>query len=42
MPALPTRGYSGHLLGELSSPGIEGFSSFHIVLRIMSPLIPRR
>jgi hypothetical protein len=42
MPALPDRGYSRHLFGEFSSPGIEGFSSFHIVLHIMSPLIPRR
>jgi hypothetical protein len=27
MPALPTRGYSRHLFDEISSPGIEGFSS---------------
>src|SRR6266851_3058556 len=35
-------GYSLHLLDEFSSPGTEGFSSFHIVLHTMSPLIPRR
>jgi hypothetical protein len=34
--------YSRHLLDELSSPGTEGFSSFHIILHTMSPLIPRR
>ena len=42
MPALPTRGYSRQLLDEISSPGTEGFSSFHIILHTMSPLIPRR
>jgi hypothetical protein len=52
MPALPTHGYSQHLLDEISSPGTEGFSSFHIILHTialkrdssaaMSPLIPRR
>jgi hypothetical protein len=42
MPAFPTHGYSRHLLGEISSPGTEGFSSFHIFLHTMSPLIPRR
>jgi hypothetical protein len=42
MPAFPTHGYGRHLLGEISSPGIEGFSSFHIFLHTMSPLIPRR
>lgn len=25
---------------EISSTGVEGFSSFHIILRTMSPLIP--
>jgi len=33
---------SCHLLDEFSSPGTEGFSSFHIFLHTMSPLIPRR
>jgi hypothetical protein len=42
MPAFPTRGYGRHLLDEISSPGTEGFSSFHIILHTMSPLIPRR
>jgi hypothetical protein len=42
MPAFPTHGYSRHLLDEISSPGTEGFSSFHIILYTMSPLIPRR
>ena len=42
MPAFPTHGYSRHLLDKLSSPGTEGFSSFHIILHTMSPLIPRR
>jgi hypothetical protein len=42
MAALPTHGYNSHLLGELSSPDAEGFSSFHIFLHTMSPLIPRR
>jgi hypothetical protein len=37
MPAFPTHGYSRHLLGEISSPGTEGFSSFHIFLHTMSP-----
>jgi hypothetical protein len=42
MLAFPTHGYSDHLFDELSSPGIEGFSSFHIILHTMSPLLPRR
>jgi hypothetical protein len=44
MPALtfPTQGYSKRLFGEISSPGTEGFSSWHIHLHTMSPLIPRR
>jgi hypothetical protein len=42
MFAFPTRGYSEHLFGEISSPGVEGFSSFHVILHTMSPLIPRR
>ena len=42
MPALPTHGYSRDLFGEISSSGTDGFSSFHIVLHTMSPLIPRR
>src|ERR1017187_4001317 len=41
-PAFPTRGYSSRLLGEISSPGAEGFSSCHILLLTMSSLIPRR
>src|SRR5271157_825759 len=41
-PAFPTRGYSSRLFGEISSPGTEGFSSWHILLLTMSPLIPRR
>ena len=41
-PALPTRGYSSRLLDEISSPGTEGFSSCHILLLTMLPLIPRR
>src|ERR1700683_1990784 len=32
MPAFPTRGYSRHPFDEVSSPGSEGFSSFHTVL----------
>jgi hypothetical protein len=39
---LPTHGYTQGLLGELSSPGTEGLSSFRIPLHSMSPLIPRR
>jgi hypothetical protein len=42
MLAFPTHGYGKHLLDEISSPGIEGFSSFHTILHTMSPLIPRR
>jgi hypothetical protein len=42
MLAFPTHGYSEHLLDELSSSDIEGFSSFHIILHTMSPLLPRR
>lgn len=42
MPAFPTRGYSGHLLNEVSLPGAEGFSSFHAIHHIMSPLPSRR
>lgn len=42
VPTLPDRSYSRNLLGKISSPGIEGFSSFHIILHTMSPLIPRR
>ena len=30
------------LLEEISSPDIEGFSSFHVFIRTLSPLIPRR
>jgi hypothetical protein len=41
-PAFPTRGYCSRLLDEISSPDAEGFSSFHILLLTMSPLIPRR
>jgi hypothetical protein len=41
-PAFPTHGYGQRLLDELSSPDIEGFSSFHVFFHTMSPLIPRR
>jgi hypothetical protein len=41
-PAFPTHGYGEHLLDELSSPGIKGFSSFHVFSRTLSPLLPRR
>jgi hypothetical protein len=41
-PTFPTHGYGQHLLDEISSPDIEGFSSFHVFYRTMSPLIPRR
>jgi hypothetical protein len=41
-PAFPTRGYGQRLLGEISSPDIEGFSNFHVFFRTLSPLIPRR
>src|ERR1700733_11708469 len=41
-PALPTHGFSSRLRDEISSPGAEGFSSFHILLLTMSSLIPRR
>lgn len=40
--AFPTRGYSSRLLDEGSSPDAEGFSSCHLLLITMSPLIPRR
>jgi hypothetical protein len=40
--AFPTHGYGCCLLDELSSPDIEGFSSFHVFGRTMSSLIPRR
>ena len=39
---IPTRGYSLNLLDGISPPDTEGFSSFHIILHTMSPLIPRR
>ena len=41
-PTFPTHGYGQHLLDEISSPDIEGFSSFHIFSHTLSPLIPRR
>jgi len=41
-PPLPVQGYKQGLFVEVSSTGIEDFSSFHIPLRSMSPLIPRR
>jgi hypothetical protein len=40
--AFPVQGYGRCLLDELSSPDIEGFSSFHVFIRTLSPLIPRR
>jgi hypothetical protein len=41
-PTFPTHGYGQHLLDEISSPGIKGFSSFHVFFHTMSSLIPRR
>jgi len=41
-PTFPVYGYGGGLLDGLSPPDIEGFSSFHVFFRTLSPLIPRR
>jgi hypothetical protein len=40
--AFPVQGYGQRLLDEISSPDIEGFSSFHVFIHTLSPLIPRR
>src|SRR5450759_1892179 len=36
--AFPVQGYGQCLLDELSPPDIEGFSSFHIFIRTLSPV----
>jgi hypothetical protein len=38
----PTHGYGAGLLDGLSPPDTAGFSSFHVFIRTLSPLIPRR
>jgi hypothetical protein len=38
----PVQGYDRGLLDGISPPDIEGFSSFHVFIRTLSPLIPRR
>src|ERR1019366_7132370 len=38
----PTHGYGSGLLEEISFPDIEGFSIFHVSIRTLSSLIPRR
>jgi hypothetical protein len=40
--AFPVQGYGRRLLDGISPPDIEGFSSFHVFIRTLSPLIPRR
>src|ERR1019366_10124870 len=40
--AFPVQGYGQGLLDGISPPDIEGFSSFHVFIRTLLPLIPRR